>query len=205
MKQFREIRFQYLIATDIAARGLDVEGVTHVINYDLPNDVESYIHRVGRTGRAGQKGKAISLISPRQKNLLARFAKSTKANIEERILQPGRHLDAGRRQRAEEREAHFVELRKQQQQEQKKEKDKEFAPVREAIKKKTKVKPGYKKKLARELDELQTRYERNRNKAEAIAARKSGKNPKPAAGGKAGKGGFGQSKRPSTGRGKTRG
>ncbi|MFP3416207.1 C-terminal helicase domain-containing protein, partial [Bacillus sp. SIMBA_074] len=64
MKQFREIRFQYLIATDIAARGLDVEGVTHVINYDLPNDVESYIHRVGRTGRAGQKGKAISLISP---------------------------------------------------------------------------------------------------------------------------------------------
>ncbi|MCK9906840.1 C-terminal helicase domain-containing protein, partial [Frankia sp. Cpl3] len=66
MKGFREIKFQYLVATDIAARGLDVEGVTHVFNYDLPNDVESYIHRVGRTGRAGQKGTAISFASPRQ-------------------------------------------------------------------------------------------------------------------------------------------
>lgn len=209
MKQFREIRFQYLIATDIAARGLDVEGVTHVINYDLPNDVESYIHRVGRTGRAGQKGKAISLISPRQKNLMGRFAKTTKATIEERILQAGRHLDAGRRQRAEEREAHFIELRKQQQQEQKKEKDKEFAPVREAIKKKTKVKPGYKKKLARELEELQSKYEQNRKRAEAIAARKAGKSAKP--GPAAGKGGSnragspGKPNRPSNGKGRSRG
>jgi ATP-dependent RNA helicase DeaD len=189
MKQFREIRFQYLIATDIAARGLDVEGVTHVINYDLPNDVESYIHRVGRTGRAGEKGKAISLISPRQKNLMARFAKATKANIEERILQPGRHLDAGRRQRAEEREAHFAELRQQQAKEQQQQKEKEFAPVREALKKKVKVKPGYKKKLARELAELQTQYEKNRKRAEAIAARKAGKAGKSSPGkGKAGRG-----------------
>lgn len=175
MKQFREIRFQYLIATDIAARGLDVEGVTHVINYDLPNDVESYIHRVGRTGRAGEKGKAISLISPRQKNLIARFAKVTKADIEERILEPGRHLEAGRRQRAEEREAHFIALRQQQAKEQQRQKEKEIIPVREALKKKAKVKPGYKKKLARELAELQAQYEKNRKRAEAIAARKAGK------------------------------
>lgn len=215
MKQFREMRFQYLIATDIAARGLDVEGVTHVVNYDLPNDVESYIHRVGRTGRAGQKGKAISLISPRQKNLMARFAKTTKADIEERILQAGRHLNAGRRQRAEEREAHFIELREQQKKEQKQEKDKEFAPVREAIKKKTKVKPGYKKKLARELDELQKKYEQNRKRAEAIAARKAGKpakSTKPAARSGAARPGSSQGGRPggkpfrpSTGNGKSRG
>ncbi len=214
MKQFRDIRFQYLIATDIAARGLDVEGVTHVINYDLPNDVESYIHRVGRTGRAGQKGKAISLISPRQKNLMGRIAKTTKATIEERILQAGRHLDEGRRQRAEEREAHFIELREQQQKELKKEKDKEFAPIREAIKKKTKVKPGYKKKLARELDELQTKYEQNRKRAEAIASRKAGKTAKPASSGKPAKGGAsrpggksqgGRPFRPSAGKGKSRG
>jgi len=214
MKQFREIRFQYLIATDIAARGLDVEGVTHVINYDLPNDVESYIHRVGRTGRAGQTGKAISLISPRQKNMMGRFAKTTKANIEERILQAGRHLDAGRRQRAEEREAHYSELREQQKKAEQKEKDKEFAPIHEAIKKKTKVKPGYKKKLARELDELQTKYEQNRQRAEAIAARKAGKTAKPAAAGKAGKGGAagrpgrsqaGKPFRPSAAKGKSRG
>ncbi|MGG4456199.1 DEAD/DEAH box helicase [Brevibacillus porteri] len=211
MKQFREIRFQYLIATDIAARGLDVEGVTHVINYDLPNDVDSYIHRVGRTGRAGQKGKAISLISPRQKNLMGRFAKATKASIEERLLQEGRHLDAGRRQRAEEREAHFIELRAQQAKEQQKEKDKEFSPVREALKKKTKVKPGYKKKMARELGEMQTQYEKNRKKAEAIAARKAGKSAKPADAKKAGKGGASRSTkggRPfsqSSSAGKTRG
>ncbi|WP_400162779.1 DEAD/DEAH box helicase [Brevibacillus sp. TJ4] len=188
MKQFREIRFQYLIATDIAARGLDVEGVTHVINYDLPNDVESYIHRVGRTGRAGERGKAISLISPRQKNLMARFAKATKATIEERILEPGRHLDAGRRQRAEEREAHYAALRQQQAKEEQQQKEKEFAPVREALKKKVKVKPGYKKKLARELAELQTQYEKNRKRAEAIAARKAGKSAKSGGPSKAGKG-----------------
>jgi ATP-dependent RNA helicase DeaD len=214
MKQFRDIRFQYLIATDIAARGLDVEGVTHVINYDLPNDVESYIHRVGRTGRAGQKGKAISLISPRQKNLMGRFAKATKASIEERILQAGRHLDEGRRQRAEEREAHFIQLREQQVKEQKKEKDKEFAPVREALKKKAKVKPGYKKKLARELDELQTTYEQNRKRAEAIAARKAGKTVKSGEAGKPGKAGkagagrpakAGKPFRPANGKGQRRG
>jgi ATP-dependent RNA helicase DeaD len=185
MKQFREIRFQYLVATDIAARGLDVEGVTHVINYDLPNDVESYIHRVGRTGRAGERGKAISLVSPRQKSLMARFAKATKADIEERILEPGRHLESGRRQRAEEREARILELRKQQAREQKKQQEKELASVREALLKRAKVKPGYKKKLAKELAELQKQYEKNRRRAEAIAARKAGK---AAAAGKQGKG-----------------
>lgn len=53
MKRFREAKLQLLVATDVAARGLDVEGVTHVFNYDMPHDVESYIHRIGRTGRAG--------------------------------------------------------------------------------------------------------------------------------------------------------
>ena len=52
MKSFREAKIQYLIATDVATRGLDVDGVTHVFNYDIPEDVESYIHRIGRTGRA---------------------------------------------------------------------------------------------------------------------------------------------------------
>ncbi|MGQ7278928.1 DEAD/DEAH box helicase [Brevibacillus thermoruber] len=175
MKQFREIKFQYLVATDIAARGLDVEGVTHVVNYDVPNDVESYIHRVGRTGRAGQKGTAISLVSPRQKGIMTRFAKATKAPIEEKLLVAGRHLDAGRRKRAEEREAYFAQLREQKAKEQLKEKEKQLAPVREALKKKLKVKPGYKKKLARELEELKTLYEKNRRRQEAKAARKAGK------------------------------
>jgi ATP-dependent RNA helicase DeaD len=65
MKRFREAKLQILVATDVAARGLDVEGITHVFNYDIPQDVESYIHRIGRTGRAGEKGLAITLATPR--------------------------------------------------------------------------------------------------------------------------------------------
>ncbi len=70
MKRFRDAKLQLLVATDVAARGLDVEGITHVFNYDLPLDADSYIHRIGRTGRAGGKGLAITLASPREYNLL---------------------------------------------------------------------------------------------------------------------------------------
>jgi ATP-dependent RNA helicase DeaD len=71
MKRFRDSEFQLLIATDVAARGLDVEGVTHVFNYDIPEDADSYVHRIGRTGRAGEKGLAVTFYSPAQKDLLA--------------------------------------------------------------------------------------------------------------------------------------
>ena len=64
MKQFREAKLQILVASDIAARGLDVEGVTHVINYDIPHSVDWYVHRVGRTGRAGRDGMAVTLYTP---------------------------------------------------------------------------------------------------------------------------------------------
>jgi ATP-dependent RNA helicase DeaD len=62
MQAFRNKKFRYLIATDVAARGLDIEGITHVINYDIPMDPSNYVHRIGRTGRAGAAGKAITLI-----------------------------------------------------------------------------------------------------------------------------------------------
>ncbi|CAG9622664.1 DEAD/DEAH box helicase [Sutcliffiella rhizosphaerae] len=64
MKWFREAKIQYLIATDVAARGLDVEGVTHIFNYDIPQDLETFIHRTGRTGRAGGTGEAYTLYTP---------------------------------------------------------------------------------------------------------------------------------------------
>ncbi|MBS4208068.1 DEAD/DEAH box helicase [Bacillus sp. FJAT-50079] len=64
MKDFRRGKFRYLVATDVAARGIDIDNITHVINYDLPLEKESYVHRTGRTGRAGQKGKAITLVTP---------------------------------------------------------------------------------------------------------------------------------------------
>lgn len=70
MRRFREGQCDLLVATDVAARGLDIETVTHVINYDIPWDVEQYIHRVGRTGRAGREGDAITLIEPRERRQL---------------------------------------------------------------------------------------------------------------------------------------
>jgi len=70
MKQFREAKIQILVASDIAARGLDVEGVTHVINYDVPHDANWYVHRVGRTGRAGKDGIAITLYAAEELNWL---------------------------------------------------------------------------------------------------------------------------------------
>lgn len=70
MQRFREARIELLVATDVAARGLDVEGVTHVFNYDIPHDVESYIHRIGRTGRAGGKGLAITLVAQKDQMYL---------------------------------------------------------------------------------------------------------------------------------------
>jgi len=64
LRDFREGRARVLVATDIAARGLDVDAVSHVINYDVPNAPEDYVHRVGRTGRAGKQGKAITIVTP---------------------------------------------------------------------------------------------------------------------------------------------
>ncbi|NJM97432.1 MAG: DEAD/DEAH box helicase [Phormidesmis sp. RL_2_1] len=71
-----------LVATDVAARGLDVERISHVINYDMPYDPEAYVHRIGRTGRAGRKGEAILFVTPREKRLLNSLERSTKQKIE---------------------------------------------------------------------------------------------------------------------------
>ncbi|MBD3388419.1 MAG: DEAD/DEAH box helicase [Candidatus Altiarchaeales archaeon] len=66
MEGFRKNKFKFLVATDVAARGLDIDDVSHVFNYDIPQDPESYVHRIGRTGRAGKTGKAISFITSRE-------------------------------------------------------------------------------------------------------------------------------------------
>ena len=71
-----------VVATDVAARGLDVERVSHVINYDVPSDPESYVHRIGRTGRAGREGDAILFISPRERGLLKMIERTTRKHIE---------------------------------------------------------------------------------------------------------------------------
>lgn len=86
VSQFKEGQLNILVATDVAARGLDVNRVSHVINYDVPQDCESYIHRVGRTGRAGRKGEAIMFLSNGQKRRLRSIERATKQPIE--IVQP---------------------------------------------------------------------------------------------------------------------
>ncbi|HML35267.1 DEAD/DEAH box helicase [Sporomusa sphaeroides] len=82
MRRFSEAKLQILVATDIAARGLDIEGVTHVFSYDIPHDPESYIHRIGRTGRAGQTGAAITFISPGEHMYLRLIEQGIKSSIE---------------------------------------------------------------------------------------------------------------------------
>ncbi len=94
MRRFREAKLQVLVATDVAARGLDVEGVTHVFNYDMPPDVESYIHRIGRTGRAGQVGLAVTLVTPRERVDLHRIESAIGQSIKIRTLDGERSVSS---------------------------------------------------------------------------------------------------------------
>ncbi|HEX3546150.1 MAG TPA: DEAD/DEAH box helicase [Mycobacterium sp.] len=75
-----------LIATDVAARGLDVERISHVLNYDIPQDTESYVHRIGRTGRAGRSGEALLFVTPRERHLLKAIEKATRSKLIEAEL-----------------------------------------------------------------------------------------------------------------------
>ena len=82
MRAFRETKTQFLVATDVAARGLDVDGITHIFNYDMPGSAEGYIHRIGRTGRAGQEGFAITLVGREDRAGLALIERGIKTKIE---------------------------------------------------------------------------------------------------------------------------
>lgn len=86
MKSFRNADIQYLIATDVAARGLDISGVGHIYNYDIPENVESYIHRIGRTGRAGEEGYTCLFVDPKDKRALEEIEKNIKCKIPRREL-----------------------------------------------------------------------------------------------------------------------
>ncbi|KOA18642.1 DEAD-box ATP-dependent RNA helicase CshA [Clostridium homopropionicum DSM 5847] len=85
MKSFRNCDIQYLIATDVAARGLDITGVTHIYNYDIPENSEAYIHRIGRTGRAGGKGYAYLFVDPKDKKTLELIENEIKLKITRKI------------------------------------------------------------------------------------------------------------------------
>jgi ATP-dependent RNA helicase DeaD len=82
IQQLKDGKIDILVATDVAARGLDVDRISHVVNYDVPYDTESYVHRIGRTGRAGRSGEAILFIAPRERNLLRSIERATRQPIE---------------------------------------------------------------------------------------------------------------------------
>jgi ATP-dependent RNA helicase DeaD len=82
----KEGKVDIVVATDVAARGLDVERISHVVNYDVPYDSETYIHRIGRTGRAGRKGEAILFIAPRERNMLRIIERATRQTIDQMRL-----------------------------------------------------------------------------------------------------------------------
>ncbi|BBX95587.1 DEAD/DEAH box helicase [Mycobacterium lacus] len=85
-----------LVATDVAARGLDVERISHVVNYDIPHDTEAYVHRIGRTGRAGRSGTALLFVSPRERHLLKSIEKATRQKLTEAELPTVEDVNAQR-------------------------------------------------------------------------------------------------------------
>lgn len=86
VENLKRKKIDILIATDVAARGLDVPRISHVVNYDVPYDTESYVHRIGRTGRAGREGDAILFVAPREKRMLQQIERATKQKIEALVM-----------------------------------------------------------------------------------------------------------------------
>ncbi|MFN3702921.1 DEAD/DEAH box helicase [Thermomonas sp.] len=86
IQRLKDGQIDVLVATDVAARGLDVERISHVLNYDIPYDTESYVHRIGRTGRAGRSGEAILFVAPRERGMLGAIERATRQKIEQMNL-----------------------------------------------------------------------------------------------------------------------
>jgi ATP-dependent RNA helicase CshB len=148
MKQIRDLEFQYIVATDLAARGIDIEGVSHVINYELPHDLEFYVHRVGRTGRAGYEGVAATIYEPSDYDALAKLEKMGIEFIQ-RDLVRGEWTDLPAWNQRSKRTKQAGEIDQL---------------VKKTVKKPKKVKPGYKKKMKEEMEKQKKRLRRLKNK-----------------------------------------
>ncbi len=144
MKQISDLEYQYVIATDLAARGIDIEGVSHVINYELPSDLDFYIHRVGRTARADYSGIAATIYEPSDEDSLIKLEKMgiSFSNID---IEKGEMMKVGERNRRKNRQKQVDEVDKK---------------AKSKVRKPSKVKPGYKKKMTREMDEIKKRERR---------------------------------------------
>ncbi|MEQ6375886.1 DEAD/DEAH box helicase [Bacillaceae bacterium S4-13-56] len=145
LKEIKDLRYQYIVATDLAARGIDIPGVSHVINAELPQEEEVYIHRVGRTARAGLEGTALSLYKEDDSQLISKLEKKglvfTAYDVNKGEWQPIKKWN----ERAT-RVKQESEIEKQ---------------AWSKVKKPTKVKPGYKKKMKTQAKQIQKKLERN--------------------------------------------
>ncbi|ALC81650.1 MULTISPECIES: DEAD/DEAH box helicase [Bacillus] len=141
MKQINELEYAFVIATDLAARGIDIKGISHVINYELPDDLDFYIHRVGRTARAGSTGIAMTIYDTSDEDGLARL-ENMGIVFENKEIVKGEWVALEDRQRRKKRKRVADEID---------EKAKHF------VKKPKKVKPGYKKKMTAELEKIKKR------------------------------------------------
>lgn len=97
--QLKDGRLDILVATDVAARGLDVDRISHVVNFDIPHDTESYVHRIGRTGRAGRSGEALLFVTPREGRLLRSIERATKSSLQEMKLPTVDEVNDSRKQK----------------------------------------------------------------------------------------------------------
>jgi ATP-dependent RNA helicase RhlE len=118
LERFKDNELRVLVATDIAARGLDIEALPHVVNYDMPHVAEDYVHRIGRTGRAGVEGEAVSLVSPEDRSLMAAIERLMNRKVEQRVIagfEPGTRGEE-RQEPRREQQRHQQPRRPQQQQ-----------------------------------------------------------------------------------------
>ncbi|PLS01785.1 DEAD/DEAH box helicase [Neobacillus cucumis] len=141
MKQIQDLEYQYIVATDLASRGIDIEGVSHVINYELPTDLDFYIHRVGRTARAGHSGIALTIYENSDEDALNRL---------EKMGIQFKHVDFKNEgiEEIDDRNKRKTRVKKE---------DEADRTAKSLVKKPQKVKPGYKKKMQWELDKIKKR------------------------------------------------
>ncbi|PIC65408.1 DEAD/DEAH box helicase [Sporosarcina sp. P13] len=149
MKQVRDLEYQYIVATDLAARGIDIPGVSHVINFELPEDLEFFIHRVGRTARAGLQGTAITLYKPEDEDAINRIEKLGIPFVHEDVKN-GEWIEVKERQARKKRVREVDEI------------DLKATSI---IRKPDKVKPGYKKKMVEQQEKFKKRQRRMKKRS----------------------------------------
>ena len=158
MNQIKNLDYSFVVATDLAARGIDIEGVSHVINDAIPQDLSFFIHRVGRTGRNGLDGTAITLYSPQDDSAIRDLEKMGIRFIPKEI-KDGEFVETYDRDRRAQREKKREKL------------DTEMIGL--VKKKKKKIKPGYKKKIQWAVNEKRRKTKRAERRAQGRAERKA--------------------------------